>query len=101
MWIKKKDKVIILRGKEKGKRGEVLKLAGLEKFVISKLNMVKRHQKTRGQEVGGIIEKESPIHQSKLMLVCPRCDAPTRAIIHFLSGGQKTRKCRECSEIIE
>ncbi len=101
MWLKKKDRVVILRGKEKGKRGEILKMAGGEKFVVTKLNMVKRHQKTRGQEVGGIIEKEAPIHQSKLMLVCPQCDAPTRAVIHFLNDGQKVRKCRECSEVIE
>ncbi len=101
MWLKKKDRVVILRGKEKGKRGEILKMAGDEKFVVTKMNMVKRHQKTRGQEVGGIIEKEAPIHQSKLMLVCPRCDAPTRAVAHFLNDGQRVRKCRECSEVIE
>lgn len=101
MWIKKKDKVVVLNGKEKGKRGEVLRMEGADKFIVTKLNMVKRHQKRRGQEVGGIIDKEAPLHQSKLMLVCPHCDAPTRMMISFIANGTKVRKCRECSEVIE
>ena len=101
MWIKKKDKVVVLAGKDKGKRGEVLKQAGLEKFVVTKVNMVKRHQRAKQNEQGGIIEKESPLHQSKLMLVCPKCDSPTSPKMNFLKDGSKMRVCRNCSEIIE
>lgn len=100
MWLKKKDKVVVLRGKEKGKRGEVLKISGVEKFIVSKINIVKRHQKATREEVGGIVEKESPIHQSKLMLVCPQCDSATRPKIDLLNDGTKVRICRNCSEVI-
>ena len=58
MWIKKKDKVLVLRGKDKGKRGEVMKSVGEGKFIISKINIAKRHQKARPNEKAGIIEKE-------------------------------------------
>lgn len=100
MWLKKKDKIIVLSGREKGKRGEILRSAGNQTFVISKMNLVKKHQKARQDEVGGIIEKEAPLHQSKLMLVCPHCDSPTKVKINVLDDGSKTRVCRECSEVI-
>ena len=101
MWLKKKDKVIVLAGKDHGKRGEILRRSGEEKFIVSKLNLVKKHQRARQNEQGGIIDKESPLHQSKLMLVCPKCDSPTRPKIEFLKDGSKVRICRNCSEMIE
>jgi large subunit ribosomal protein L24 len=101
MWLKKKDKVVVLSGKDKGKRGEVLESSGSEKFLVSKLNMVKKHQKARKDEAAGIVEKELPLHQSKLMLVCPRCDTPTSPKMKFLDNGTKVRSCRNCSETIE
>ena len=100
MWLKKKDKVVVLSGKDKGRRGEILRSAGEGKFVVSKINVVKRHQKPRKDEVGGIIEKKMPIHQSKLMLVCPQCDDGTRAKIQIQQDGSKVRLCRECSEVL-
>ncbi len=101
MWIKKKDKVIVLAGKDKGKRGEVLSAPKPDFFLVSKLNMVKKHQKTRGTEVGGIIQKEMGMHRSKLMLVCPQCEAPNRFKIQFLEDGSKTRVCLKCSARID
>lgn len=101
MWVKKKDKVVVLSGKNKGKRGEVLKYAGGEKYIVSKLNMVKKHKRAKQHEQGGIVEQESPLHQSKLMLVCPKCDSPTSPKINFLKDGGKIRICRNCSEMIE
>lgn len=102
MWLKKKDKVLVLSGRDKGKRGEVLKQAGDEKFIVSKIHIVKKHQRARQQtEQSGIIEKESPIHQSKLMLLCPRCDSPTSPKINFLDDKTKVRICRNCSEVIQ
>ena len=100
MWIKKKDKVVILSGRDEGKRGEVLRSEGKERFIVSKINIVKKHQKPHKDEVGGIMEKEAPLHQSKLMLLCPRCDAPVRPKIEFAKDGAKQRVCRRCSEVI-
>ncbi len=102
MWIKKKDKVIVLSGKEKGKRGEVLSYSGSERFVVAKINIAKKHQRARGAEqVGGIVDKEVPLHQSKLMLVCPQCDSPTRIKFELLEQGERVRICRKCSQRID
>lgn len=101
MWLKKKDKVVVLVGKDKGKRGEILSSSKPEYFLVSKLNLVKRHTKTRGTEVGGIIQKEMPFHQSKLMLVCPQCDTPTRCKKQILEDRSKTRICLKCSARID
>ena len=101
MWLKKKDKIVVLAGKDRGKRGEVLKHIHPDKFVISKINIVKKHQRARQNEQGGIIEKEAPLHQSKLMLVCPKCDSPTRPKTDVLGDKTKVRTCRNCSEPIE
>ena len=101
MRLKKKDKVLVLSGKDKGKRGEVLERAGAEMFIVSKINVVKRHQKPKQNEQGGIIEKEMPLHQSKLMLVCLKCDSAISPKMDILKDGTKVRLCRNCSEVIE
>ena len=101
MWLKKKDKVLVLAGKDKGKRGEILERSDGDKFIVAKLNLVKRHQKPKQNEQGGIIEKESPLHQSKLMLVCGKCDSATNPKMQFLKDGEKVRVCRNCGEMIE
>ena len=98
--IKKNDKVIVLSGKEKGKIGAVLKVEGDEtRAIVEKLNIVKRHTKAGGSAAkGGIIEKESPIHISNLMLVCNKCAEPTRVEKRILDDGTKTRICKKCGE---
>lgn len=101
MWLKKKDKVVVLNGKDKGKRGEILKYSGSERYVVSKINIAKKHQRARQNEQAGIVEKEMPLHQSKLQLVCPRCDSPTSPKIKFMEDRSKVRICRNCSEMIE
>ncbi len=101
MWLKKKDKVLVLSGKDKGKRGEVLERSGAEAFIVSKINLVKKHQKPRQDQQGGIIEKEMPLHQSKLMLVCAKCDSAVSPKIEILKDGTKVRVCRNCSEAID
>lgn len=101
MWLKKKDKVLVLSGKDKGKRGEILRQSKPGYFIVSKINVVKKHQRAKPNEPGGIIEKEAPIPQAKIMLVCPRCDSPTRIKIQFLQDKEKVRVCRNCSEIME
>ena len=99
--IKKKDKVRILSGKNKGKEGEVLKVfSDKMTVVVSKVNFVKRHTRTTQQAPGGIHEKEAPISLSKVMLICPKCNGTTRLKIDRLSDGKKIRICRRCGEMI-
>lgn len=98
--IKKNDKVIVIGGKEKGKIGTVLKVdSEKERVVVEKVNMVKRHSKP-GQQAGqgGIIEKEAPLHVSKLMMICNKCTEPTRIGKRILEDGSKVRVCKKCGE---
>ena len=101
--IKKNDKVIVLVGKEKGKIGTVLKVDGeKDRAIVEKINMVKRHAKPGGKRAqGGIIEKESPIHISNLMLVCNKCADPSRIGKKILEDGSKARFCKKCGELLE
>ena len=99
--IKKKDKVVVLSGKDKGKQGEVLSvMADSGKVIVSKINFVKRHTKPTQRDAGGIREKEAPIAVSKVMLVCPKCNQPSRPKFDKLSDGKKIRICRKCGEMI-
>lgn len=100
--IKKDDTVIVLSGREKGKKGKILHTLPTEgKVVISGVNMVSRHTKPKKQgEEGGIIKKEAPMYASKVMWVCPKCDNPTRVSHVFLADGTKVRKCKKCGETI-
>ena len=100
--LKKNDKVIVLSGKEKGKIGSVLKIdAEKSSAIVEKLNIVKRHSKAgaRGAK-GGIIEKESPINISNLMLVCNKCAEPARVGRKILEDGKKVRACKKCGELL-
>ncbi|MDR2192539.1 MAG: 50S ribosomal protein L24 [Endomicrobium sp.] len=99
--IKKKDKVKILAGKDKGKTGEVLKVyPDKEKVIVAKINFVKRHTKPTQRDPGGIREKEAPLSISKVMLVCPKCESAVRPKLDALSDGKKIRVCRKCGEMI-
>lgn len=99
--IKKKDKVVVLSGKYKGKKGEVLDvLPDKRKVIVSKINFVKKHTKPTQREAGGIREKEAPIFMSKVMLVCPKCDKAFRPKFNKLSDGKKVRECRKCGEML-
>ena len=101
--IKKSDKVIVQTGKEKGKIGTVLKVnAEKGQVIVEKLNMVKRHTRPGRQTTqGGIVEKESPIRLSNLMLVCSKCAEPTRIGRRILEDGTKVRVCKKCDELID
>jgi large subunit ribosomal protein L24 len=102
--LKKKDKVVIVSGKEKGKRGEILKVFKkgdiIEKVIVSGVNLVSKHKKPTRNDPGGIIKKESPINISKVMLVCPGCDKPTRIKVNISEGGERFRICRKCGQTI-
>ena len=96
--IKKDDTVVVLSGKDKGKKGKVLSVdpkAG--KVIVEKVNMVSRHTKPRKQgEQGGIIKTEAPIYACKVQRVCPKCDKPTRPAHKLLADGKKVRVCKKC-----
>lgn len=101
MHIKKNDQVIVLSGKDKGKIGEVIKsFPSQNKAIVSKVNFLKKTTKKSQQNEGGIIEKEFPINVAKLMLVCTKCNKPTRIKYDLLSDAKKVRVCKKCGEII-
>lgn len=101
--IKKDDMVQVIAGKEKGKTGKVMKVvAKKDRAIVEKLNMVKRHMKPGAySRQGGIVDKESPIHVSNLMLICSKCTDPTRVRYTILEDGRKVRSCKNCGEIID
>ena len=101
--IRKNDTVIVDAGDEKGKKGRVIAISGGgSRIVIENVNMIKKHMKPNKQySQGGIIEKEAPVHRSNIMLVCPKCDKPTKVGNKILENGKKIRECRKCGEVIE
>jgi large subunit ribosomal protein L24 len=99
--IRKKDKVMVLAGKSRGKTGEVLEVyAEKTRALVSKINFVKRHTKASQVQPAGIREKEASIHLSNLMLVCPKCHRAMRPKSDTLTDGSKVRVCRKCGEMI-
>ncbi len=100
--IKKGDHVVVITGKDKGKKGEVLKVMPEENRVIVKgVAMVRRHQRQTPSQEGGIIAKEAPIHISNLALEDPKDGKPTRVGYKFLKDGRKVRYARRSGEVID
>jgi len=101
--IRKNDLVVVISGKEKGKTGKVLRvLSKKERVIVEKINFIKKHAKpTSQQKQGGIIEKEGPLHWSKVMILCGKCEKPTRIAKKTLSDGDKVRLCKKCGETLE
>lgn len=101
--IKKNDKVVVITGKDRGKEGRVLStIPKKNRILVESINMIKRHMKPSKQyQQGGIIEKEGPLHYSNVMLVCPRCQKPTRIGNQILDDGRKIRLCKKCREVID
>ncbi len=100
--IKKGDKVVVITGRDKGKRGEVLRVLREEnRAVVGGINSVKRHTRASALTAGGIIEKELPIHISNLALVDPKEDKPTRVGYKTLKDGKKVRVARRSGEVID
>jgi len=101
--VRKGDTVVVVAGKERGKRGRVLRvLPEKSRVVVERVNMIKKHQRpTQKLRQGGIIEREGPIHLSNVMLVDPTSDKPTRVGMRALSDGRKVRLARKSGEIID
>ncbi len=100
--LKKNDNVYVKTGKDKGKKGKILRLfPQRQRALVEGVNMVKKHMRpTRDNPKGGIFSMESPIHVSNLMLVCSRCSKPTKVGFKVLTDGTKKRMCKKCHEII-
>ena len=100
--IKRGDHVVVITGKDKGKKGEVLKVMPEENRAIVKgVAMVRRHQRQTPSQEGGIIAKEAPIHISNLAIEDPKDGKPTRAGYKFLKDGRKVRFARRSGEVID
>jgi large subunit ribosomal protein L24 len=103
MKIKKDDTVVVIAGKDKGKKGKVRQSSHKEgHLVVEGINIVKRHTKPRGTvRQAGIIEHEAKLHISNVMLLCPKCNHPVRLGSHTLKDGNRVRVCCRCQEVID
>jgi large subunit ribosomal protein L24 len=101
--VRKGDTVVVVAGKERGKKGKVLRVIPEKgRVVVERINMIKKHQKpTQKIRQGGIIEREGAIHLSNVMLVDPSSDKPTRVGMKALSDGKKVRVARRSGEMLD
>ncbi len=96
--VKKDDRVLVLSGKDKGVTGRVLYVIPFtRKAIVENVNFIIQHKRTQDpQKPSGRIQRESPIHLSKLMLICSKCNRPTRVGTKILPDGTKVRICKKC-----
>jgi len=100
--IKKGDRVVVLAGRDKGKRGEVLHVVPSEnRALVQGVNVVRRHQKQSAQQEGGIVSKEAPIHLSNIAIEDPADGTPTRVGYKFMDDGRKVRFAKRSGEAID
>jgi large subunit ribosomal protein L24 len=102
--IRKNDTVLVMAGKDRGKRGRVLKvLPERNRLVVEGVNFIKRHTRPNPQRniKGGIVEREAALSASNVQLVCPECGAATRIGHRVLGDGRKVRICRKCEGVVD
>ncbi|MBI5136697.1 MAG: 50S ribosomal protein L24 [Nitrospirae bacterium] len=101
--IRKDDQVLVIAGRDSGKRGKVLSVdAGKGHVVVEKVHIIKRHSKpTPKNQQGGILEYEAPVQISNVMVLCGSCGAPTRVGHRLLADGGKLRICKRCGESVD
>ena len=100
--IRKGDRVVVLSGRDRGKKGEVFKVMPQEgRALVRGVNVVRRHQRQTPQQEGGIVSKEAPIHLSNLALEDPKDGKPTRVGFKVLDDGRKVRFAKRSGEVIE
>jgi len=102
--IRKNDTVLVITGKDRGKRGRVLKvLPDKNRLIVEGMNLIKRHTRPNpGKNIkGGIVEREASLHASNAQLVCPECGAQTRVGRKILGDGRKVRVCRKCEGVVD
>jgi len=104
MPIRKNDTVLVTTGKDRGKRGRVLKVVpDTNRLVVEGVNFIKRHTKPNPQRniKGGLVEREAALHASNVQIVCPECGQPTRLGRRLLEDGRKVRICRKCEGVVD
>lgn len=108
MHVRRNDQVLVLSGEYRGKKGKVLKVfATQNRVIVEGINFIKRHMRPSNKmPQGGIVKKEAPVNVSNVMVICPKCNTPTRIKRDFLgkegkNSRRKTRVCRNCSEMIQ
>ena len=103
MKIRKSDTVLVIVGKDKGKKGSVRFAYPKDgRVLVEGINFIKRHTRAvRQLRQAGIIEREAPIHVSNVMMLCSKCNHPARVGFRFLEGGKKVRICLVCHEVID
>jgi len=101
MKLKKGDEIIVIAGKDKGRKGKIEKVFSKErKVLVPGINLVKKHLKPRKEgEKGGIVEIAKPLDISKVALVCPKCSKPTR-VGYLITKDSKERICKKCRQTI-
>ena len=101
--IKKGDEVVVIAGRDKGKRGSVLKVLDDDRLIVENINIVKRHTKANPAAgiAGGIIEKEAPIHVSNVMLYNPQTQKGDRVGFRILEDGRKVRYFKSTNEVVD
>ena len=103
MKIRKNDDVLVTAGKDKGKKGKVrFAYPKDDRVLVEGVNFIKKHARATGQvKQAGIIEREAPINVSDVMLICSKCNKPTRVGSRILGDGKKARFCHQCNEVID
>jgi large subunit ribosomal protein L24 len=102
--IRKNDNVVVMTGKDRGKRGRVVRLVpDKNRLVVEGVNFAKRHTKPNPQKnvKGGVVEREAALHASNVQIVCPECGKPTRIGKKVLDDGRKVRICRKCEGVLD
>ena len=102
--IRKNDNVVVTTGKDRGKRGRVMRVVpDKNRVIVEGVNVIKRHTKPNPQRnvKGGVVEREAALHASNVQLVCPECGKPTRIGRKVLGDGRKVRVCRKCEGVVD
>lgn len=101
--VKKNDQIQVLSGVDAGKTGKVLEVHPTNgRVVVDGVNIIKKHARpTRTNPQGGVIEQPGPIHASKVMVVCPNCNKPTRTANRREAGQEPARVCKRCGRTID
>lgn len=102
MSVRRGDEVVVIAGKDRGKRGEITRVfPATNRVTVEGVNIVKRHLRRQpGSLQAGIIDMPAPLSRSNVMLVCPSCHRPTREARTILADGSHVRVCKHCNEII-
>ena len=102
--IKKNDNVLVIAGRDRGKRGRVLRVVpSKNRLIVEGVNFIKRHTRANPQRniKGGIVEREATLALSNVQLVCPECGAPTRIGRKRLDDGRRVRVCVKCKGVVD